>query len=58
MNVQSLTAAGPPAHPGAQGPDAVLAALDPEQQQVALAARGPVCVLAGEIGRASCRERG
>ena len=47
MNVQSLTAAGPPAHPGAQGPDAVLAALDPEQQQVALAARGPVCVLAG-----------
>ncbi len=30
-----------------QGPDAVLAALDPEQQQVALASRGPVCVLAG-----------
>jgi DNA helicase II / ATP-dependent DNA helicase PcrA len=27
--------------------DAVLAALDPEQRQVALAARGPVCVLAG-----------
>jgi DNA helicase II / ATP-dependent DNA helicase PcrA len=27
--------------------DAVLAALDPEQQEVALAARGPVCVLAG-----------
>ena len=26
---------------------AVLAALDPEQQEVALAARGPVCVLAG-----------
>jgi DNA helicase II / ATP-dependent DNA helicase PcrA len=29
------------------GPDAVLAALDPEQRQVALATRGPVCVLAG-----------
>src|SRR5215475_8476590 len=29
------------------GPDALLAALDPEQQQVALASRGPVCVLAG-----------
>ncbi|MBO0785880.1 MAG: ATP-dependent helicase [Actinobacteria bacterium] len=45
-----------PAHPaagtaavpaGGDGPDAVLAALDPEQQQVALATRGPVCVLAG-----------
>jgi DNA helicase II / ATP-dependent DNA helicase PcrA len=30
-----------------QGPDAVLAELDPEQQAVALATRGPVCVLAG-----------
>jgi ATP-dependent DNA helicase UvrD/PcrA len=52
-------AAGPgAAGPGAAGPaeavlgedgpaEAVLAALDPEQQQVALAARGPVCVLAG-----------
>jgi DNA helicase II / ATP-dependent DNA helicase PcrA len=29
------------------GPDAVLANLDPEQREVALAARGPVCVLAG-----------
>jgi ATP-dependent DNA helicase UvrD/PcrA len=29
------------------GPDAVLAALDTEQQEVALASRGPVCVLAG-----------
>ncbi len=29
------------------GPDAVLAALDPQQRQVALAVRGPVCVLAG-----------
>src|SRR5262249_26917351 len=29
------------------GPDALLAALDPEQQHVALASRGPVCVLAG-----------
>jgi len=27
--------------------DAVLAALDPEQREVALAVRGPVCVLAG-----------
>ena len=27
--------------------DAVLAALDPEQREVALATRGPVCVLAG-----------
>src|SRR5580698_7700850 len=31
----------------AGGPDAVLAALDPEQREVALAGRGPVCVLAG-----------
>ena len=29
------------------GPDAVLGALDPEQREVALAPRGPVCVLAG-----------
>jgi len=28
-------------------PDELLAALDPEQRQVALASRGPVCVLAG-----------
>ncbi len=28
-------------------PESVLAALDPEQRQVALATRGPVCVLAG-----------
>jgi DNA helicase-2/ATP-dependent DNA helicase PcrA len=27
--------------------DAVLNALDPEQREVALATRGPVCVLAG-----------
>jgi DNA helicase-2/ATP-dependent DNA helicase PcrA len=47
VNAQPVTAAASPAHPGAQGPDAVLAALDPEQQQVALAVRGPVCVLAG-----------
>ena len=33
--------------PDADGPEAVLAALDPEQRQVALATRGPVCVLAG-----------
>jgi DNA helicase II / ATP-dependent DNA helicase PcrA len=31
----------------ADGAAAVLAALDPEQREVALAARGPVCVLAG-----------
>ncbi len=30
-----------------QGPEAVLASLDPEQQEVARATRGPVCVLAG-----------
>jgi DNA helicase II / ATP-dependent DNA helicase PcrA len=35
------------APPAAEGPEAVLAGLDPEQRQVALAARGPVCVLAG-----------
>jgi DNA helicase-2/ATP-dependent DNA helicase PcrA len=29
------------------GPDAVLSALDPEQREVALVSRGPVCVLAG-----------
>jgi len=29
------------------GPEALLADLDPEQREVALAARGPVCVLAG-----------
>ena len=29
------------------GPEAILAALDPEQREVALAGRGPVCVLAG-----------
>jgi ATP-dependent DNA helicase UvrD/PcrA len=31
----------------ADGPEAVLAALDPDQREVALATRGPVCVLAG-----------
>jgi DNA helicase II / ATP-dependent DNA helicase PcrA len=30
-----------------EGPEAVLAALDPEQREVALATRGPVCVIAG-----------
>jgi DNA helicase-2/ATP-dependent DNA helicase PcrA len=41
--------AGPPEGQGGglQGPDAVLAALDPQQREVALAVRGPVCVLAG-----------
>jgi DNA helicase II / ATP-dependent DNA helicase PcrA len=39
--------AGPARSAAAEGPEAVLASLDPEQRQVALAARGPVCVLAG-----------
>ena len=40
--------AGPdPGTPAAADPEAVLAALDPEQRQVALATTGPVCVLAG-----------
>jgi len=37
---------GRPVNAG-QGPDAVLEALDPDQQEVARATRGPVCVLAG-----------
>jgi DNA helicase-2/ATP-dependent DNA helicase PcrA len=36
-----------PEGPVLTGPEAVLAALDPEQREVALASRGPVCVLAG-----------
>ncbi|HVB41527.1 MAG TPA: ATP-dependent helicase [Streptosporangiaceae bacterium] len=43
-NPERAPVTGPPVD---QGPDAVLAALDPEQREVALAARGPVCVLAG-----------
>jgi DNA helicase II / ATP-dependent DNA helicase PcrA len=39
--------AASPASAQAAGPEAVLASLDAEQRQVALAARGPVCVLAG-----------
>jgi DNA helicase II / ATP-dependent DNA helicase PcrA len=38
---------GPADSEPAEGPEAVLAGLDQEQRQVALAARGPVCVLAG-----------
>jgi DNA helicase II / ATP-dependent DNA helicase PcrA len=38
---------GRPAPEPADGPEAILAALDPEQREVALAGRGPVCVLAG-----------
>src|SRR6185312_2493052 len=38
---------GPRTAPAGHDPESVLAALDPEQRQVALAARGPVCVLAG-----------
>jgi DNA helicase-2/ATP-dependent DNA helicase PcrA len=38
----------PTAAPGHhRDPESVLAALDPEQREVALATRGPVCVLAG-----------
>ncbi len=40
-------AASEPADGPEEGPEAVLAGLDPEQRQVALAPRGPVCVLAG-----------
>jgi DNA helicase II / ATP-dependent DNA helicase PcrA len=40
-------AATPALLAGATGPEAILAALDPEQREVALAGRGPVCVLAG-----------
>jgi DNA helicase II / ATP-dependent DNA helicase PcrA len=43
----SPAGAAPAATELADGPEAVLASLDPEQRQVALAARGPVCVLAG-----------
>ena len=39
--------AGADSAPAAADPEAVLAALDPEQRQVALATTGPVCVLAG-----------
>ena len=39
--------AGPEPGPAGTDPEAVLAALDPEQRQVALATTGPVCVLAG-----------
>src|SRR6266702_1166158 len=53
LNEGQARAAGPeagavtPGPDGGHGPDAVLAALDPEQQEVARATRGPVCVLAG-----------
>src|ERR1700691_5962802 len=36
-----------PDEPGLTGPEAVLASLDPEQREVAVASKGPVCVLAG-----------
>ncbi len=38
---------GPESDPVPESCDALLAGLDPEQREVALAARGPVCVLAG-----------
>ncbi len=37
----------PAARSADNGSDAILATLDPEQREVALAGRGPVCVLAG-----------
>ena len=43
----AAAAGGPAVTELADGPEAMLASLDPEQQQVALATRGPVCVLAG-----------
>ena len=43
----SLPAPGAAGVPGAAAADAVLAGLDPEQRQVAVALQGPVCVLAG-----------
>jgi DNA helicase-2/ATP-dependent DNA helicase PcrA len=42
---QAGRAASAPAMPA--GPEAVLASLDPQQREVALACQGPVCVLAG-----------
>jgi DNA helicase-2/ATP-dependent DNA helicase PcrA len=36
-----------PAEEQPDGPESILSALDPEQREVAVAARGPVCVLAG-----------
>ena len=48
VSASTVSASTVPGGPeGGQGPDALLAALDPEQQEVALATRGPVCVLAG-----------
>src|SRR5271165_6142620 len=47
VHVPDRQAWQPAANQPADGPEAVLASLDPEQRQVALAARGPVCVLAG-----------
>jgi DNA helicase II / ATP-dependent DNA helicase PcrA len=44
---EPATAESAAARNSEDGPDAILTALDPEQRQVALAGRGPVCVLAG-----------
>jgi DNA helicase-2/ATP-dependent DNA helicase PcrA len=48
---QDLAAGGDPGDAALNdrysGPEAILAGLDPEQRQVALVPRGPVCVLAG-----------
>ena len=44
----AAAAAGPAPEPDRPvDPESVLAALDPEQREVAMATRGPVCVLAG-----------
>lgn len=48
METYGLDGDGPGAECAHAGsPEAVLAGLDPEQREVALATRGPVCVLAG-----------
>jgi DNA helicase-2/ATP-dependent DNA helicase PcrA len=48
VRIADSQVAGEQAAPGAaDGAEAILAALDPEQREVALAGRGPVCVLAG-----------
>jgi len=47
MGERQDPASGKPPAASLSGPEAVLASLDPEQREVALAERGPVCVLAG-----------
>ncbi|MDP9408568.1 MAG: ATP-dependent helicase, partial [Actinomycetota bacterium] len=47
MTAAPLAPSRPPLASGATGPERVLAGLDPEQRAAVLAARGPVCILAG-----------